>query len=272
LDSRRFIAYIGVLAALPARPIEKKAVVPRPRRLFRISLRALLALLTILCLWFGKISIEARRQKEAVEWVLKNGGEVYYDTPPEPIAGQFPQRKRLAPEWIQRLLGVDYCRSVTVVVISNPTLSDISPLAKLTHLESLNLLGNDISDVVPLSKLTKLKILVLVSNDVSDLSPLALLTNLTTLEVSSNEVSDLSPLRGLKRLRTLGAMNNQIQDMSAVGDLTNLEQLTLTGNQITDWSPLLRLSNLKVVMIGPITEEEKGKLQTALPNLKIAAF
>jgi hypothetical protein len=42
----------------------------------RISLRTLLVLVTILCLWFGKISIAAHRQRKAVEWVNEHGGEI----------------------------------------------------------------------------------------------------------------------------------------------------------------------------------------------------
>ena len=49
------------------------------RRWFRFSLRMLLVVVTVLCVWLGFKVNAARRQKEAVEAILKAGGQVSYD-------------------------------------------------------------------------------------------------------------------------------------------------------------------------------------------------
>ena len=52
------------------------------RRLLRFSLRALLVfvlLLSVPLAWFAWKMERARKQREAVEWILGTGGEVLYD-------------------------------------------------------------------------------------------------------------------------------------------------------------------------------------------------
>ncbi len=78
--------------------------------------------------------------------------------------------------------------------LGNNAISNISPLAGLTNLESLYLGDNGISDLSPLTKLTKLRRLALNNNSISDLSPLVGLTNLRWMRLASNNISDLSPL------------------------------------------------------------------------------
>ncbi len=52
---------------------------PRFKRLFRISLRTVFVLATVLCVWLGLKVREAKQQKEAVAWVEETRGNVSYD-------------------------------------------------------------------------------------------------------------------------------------------------------------------------------------------------
>jgi Leucine-rich repeat (LRR) protein len=96
--------------------------------------------------------------------------------------------------------GLEAFGNLASVHLERNQISDLSPLADLTHLDWLNLSSNQISDVSPLAGLTNLTYLSLSSNQVSDVSPLAGLTNLTSLIVSSNQISDMSPLADLTNL------------------------------------------------------------------------
>lgn len=98
------------------------------QRFFRFSLRAFLVLLTILCIWLGKISVEARKQREAVAWVRKHQGEVRYDTTFDRPTAKYAEHASSVPEWLQELLGEDYFRTVSHVTIFKAPLNDISPL------------------------------------------------------------------------------------------------------------------------------------------------
>jgi hypothetical protein len=223
-------------------------------RRLRISLRALLVLMTILCLWFAKISIEARRQKEAVEWVLKNRGMVEYR-----------ESKWLGAEWLRRLLGDDYFRTAIDVRISHQPLSDISPLRSLSDLEELKLISTNIRDIGPLADLEKLRHLQLNINQIEDVSPVSNLHDLEYLDIQRNHVSDISPVRKLKGLVNLDMGMNPLTDISPVAELTMLEAIALHKLEISDYSPLRKAVSLKV--INGVSEERIEELRPSLPNL-----
>src|SRR5688500_17503999 len=96
----------------------------------RISLRVALILIAVLCVWLGKISIDARRQKEAVEWVKKNGGIVKYDWEPRNLQ-RIVHVTRPGPKWLRELVGDHFFQSVEEVVLSGCGISDITPLSSL---------------------------------------------------------------------------------------------------------------------------------------------
>ena len=124
------------------------------------------------------------------------------------------------------------------------SVSDLSPLAGLTHLEKLDLWVNSVSDISALAGLTNLKHLGLVGNNISDVSVLAGLTNLESLFLDSNSASDISSLVGLTQLTRLGLDGNNISDVSVLAGLTNLTWMRLNNNNISDLSPLVANTGL----------------------------
>ena len=138
-------------------------------------------------------------------------------------------------------------------------IEDLTPLAGLTNLTSLNLDGSGIHDLSPLANLKELESLHLWNNKITDLTPLAGLTSLTVLDVGSNdELSDISPLSNLP-LERLSAYYNQIVDISPLADVTTLERFDITRNfaydehghlLYPDVAVLASLVNLRDVGIG----------------------
>ena len=124
-------------------------------------------------------------------------------------------------------------------------ITDLSPLAGLSNLWELSLMGFSISDVSPLAELTELGVLFLQDNFIEELSPLAGLINLQRLGLPGNQISDVSPLAGLVNLQGLGLGGNQISDLSPLAGLTGLIDLNVGGNQISDITPLAALVNLQ---------------------------
>jgi hypothetical protein len=148
----------------------------------RISLRTLLVLVTILCLWFGKISADARKQTKAVSWVSDHLGSVRYDWQ---LAKQTEPN---GPRWLRTCLGDVYFQTPKQVWITDVDIDDLTPLAELTELEAVTLIDNHLRDISPLSNLKKLR----------------------SLDLSDNDIQDISPLRGLKELEFLDLENNPI--------------------------------------------------------------
>jgi Leucine-rich repeat (LRR) protein len=126
-------------------------------------------------------------------------------------------------------------RNITDLTGLEYAIVDVSPLANLTSLTSLNLVNNQIGDISPLAGLTSLTGLWLLDNQISDVSPLAGLTNLTGLGLNRNQIVDISPLADLTNL-TLGLWlaHNKISDISPLASLTSLTGLWLAENQIDD--------------------------------------
>ncbi len=113
----------------------------------------------------------AKQPEDVVQWIKEWKGSVgYYDA--ELGKGELTNFKELA--------------------IRDRNVKDVSPLANLTKLTSLNLSGTQVSDVIPLANLRNLESLGLGTTQVSDVSPLANLTKLKMLVLNDTQVSDSS--------------------------------------------------------------------------------
>ncbi len=128
--------------------------------------------------------------------------------------------------------------------INSNSIKDLSPLAGLTNLTSLNLSQNNIADISPLAELTNLTWLDIGGNNLSNISPVSGLINLTALRLWRNNISDISAVADLTRLTELNLDYNNISDISAVAGLTSLRWTRLVGNNISDISPLVSNTGL----------------------------
>lgn len=188
----------------PSRPIS---------RWTRISLRGLIVLFTIVCLWMGKISIETRCQKNAVARIRRLGGNVRYDWQ-EPVdvgGGNFVDPTGpSAPEWLRSWLGADYFQKVVSIHCRDKS-ADATIVEGLPHLRGVSLENCGLSDVSPLADLPELRFLSLRKNRIVDLSPLANLANLERLDLSDNQIVNCTPLLKLQNLRQLEIQRNPLK-------------------------------------------------------------
>ncbi len=127
---------------------------------------------------------------------------------------------------------------------------DLSPLAGLSGVTSLNLINTQVTDLSPLAGLSSLRLLDLTGTQVSDLSPVAGLSGLTFLLLSYTQVSDLSPLAGLSGLTSLTLGDTNVSDLSPLAGLSGLTSLYLRATQVSDLSPLVGLTKLSHVWVS----------------------
>lgn len=118
---------------------------------------------------------------------------------------------------------------------------DLSPIASLTHLETLVAFANNVRDIRPLEKMTMLDQLDLSRTPVADLSPIAQLKNVTELSLDDTQVRDLTPLAGYAKLQTLSIKRTLVSDLSPLRDLKKLKRLSIGGTTISDTSALQTL-------------------------------
>ncbi|MFY1049656.1 leucine-rich repeat domain-containing protein [Apilactobacillus sp. 1-1-2] len=148
-------------------------------------------------------------------------------------------------------INPDIFPSLTSISISNVDMSsvkDLSPLAQLTNLNTINLTGANITSD-QLSTLgqwsdSSLNNLDLSNNNISSLDFLKDISipNVENINISHNKVSDFTPVKSQKwlQLATLKADFNNISDISPIADVNwpNLTVLSVKNNQISDISPI----------------------------------
>ena len=118
--------------------------------------------------------------------------------------------------------------------------------------------GNDVSDLSPLAELTHLQTLYGWSNRrLSDISPIANLTALRTLNLAACNISEIAAIAGLTQLENLHLGYNAIENIEPIANLKQLSELHLTGNNIVDIRPLMHLTHLKTLWIddNPIRDD-----------------
>ncbi len=116
---------------------------------------------------------------------------------------------------------------------------DISALAGLTKLTTLQIRSINISDISALGNMKDLERLLLTgTNRLNDLSPLANCKKLLTIDMPGNAITDISVLAGLTELQEVLLNDNYISDVTPLAGLTHLTMLYLGDNPIKDYSPL----------------------------------
>ena len=268
------------------------------RRWFRFSLRMLLVVVTVLCVWLGFNVNAARRQKDAVDAILKAGGEVVYDYQmfPEGHPKQFLLDKNAElsePAWLRQLFGIDFLHTVFgAYLINDRTIpaSDFARLASFKSLKRLQIAGPKIagdrdgteraiqnSDLVSLGTFRELRELLIYHVE-SDGTCLAILApRLTSLVAGNTPVDDagLERIGTLKALELLRLENTLITDVGLkhLQKLVNLEHLSLDGTKVSDEGlPVLsKLTKLRYLNLSRTFATSVGirELQKSLPNCKI---
>jgi len=187
---------------------------PKPRRRWlQFSLRTLLIVVTVFCVWMGITAKRARDQQQAVEAILAAGGVVNYEH-------QLDRSDPPGPVWLRQLIGDEYFFSVNFVSFHKGEVDDatMAAVSRLTGLTNLLLQGANITDaqLVHLKGLTNLIQLDLSKTQVTDVGMVHLksMTNLGVLKLISTKItnSGLMHLKGLTNLKDLRLYNTQVTD------------------------------------------------------------
>jgi len=101
------------------------------------------------------------------------------------------------------------------------------------EITQLHFVDTQVKDLSPLASLTSLDYLDLLGTQVADITPLSTLTSLTGLRLSKSKVKDIVPLSSLTSLVYLGLDRTQVTDITPLSTLTSLTELNLTKTKVT---------------------------------------
>ncbi|MDY0131127.1 MAG: hypothetical protein RBR53_00490 [Desulforegulaceae bacterium] len=141
-----------------------------------------------------------------------------------------------------------YPKMNSLVVSRSKDVTDISPIAQLKSLKSLNLSLDNVKDFTPLSQLVQVERLTVGGDKIGpDLKWMSGLVNLSYLHINGG--SQLISLEGLPSLpgltrATIGKVNGANLTPITIS-LPSLTKLELTGSTINDLTPLTKLADLK---------------------------
>ena len=153
--------------------------------------------------------------------------------------------------------------SIWALDLSETGISDISPLANFTDLQSLDLAETRVSDLSPIKNLPKLHSLDLIGAPVSDISPLVNLSALRSLRLPEVEIRNFEAITKLINLQALELGNVKGIDIGLLADLQTLQSLTLFEPDLSD---LAQLSTLPALESLDIFCSEASDI-TSLANL-----
>ena len=224
------------------------------RRLLRFSLKTVLILTTILCVWVGLWAHRARQQREAVAYLRAvDKLSVTYDQ---------SQSDSWAPQSIRKLLGDDYFMNVTGVhlqsEVSEKGAAEIfSQLQKLRGLRQLvlhnwELNDEDIGHLVELNQISALILSELRKSPSADgMRRLAGMTNIRELYLSGSWLNN-DHLRQVARFPSVEKLSLSIANIDDEGlktlvDCPRLEHLTVFSLRHieTAWPTIARIKKLK---------------------------
>ena len=129
------------------------------------------------------------------------------------------------------------------------SLSDLTHLPNLTHLEICNL---DVDSLEFLSSLLKLDTLTLSGSTfpAEQLSVISALPSLKTLSLADCSLSTIDYLENAQSITALDLSNNTIRNLDVLKTMPNLKHLNLQHNAVNSLEILEELVNLEVLNVG----------------------
>ena len=146
---------------------------------------------------------------------------------------------------ISNIYGIEFCKYINTLDISENQISDIIPLHHLRDINSLNLNNNKITIIGSIRYLYDLTELTISNNIISNISSISNLTNLRYLNISNNPIVDIEPIGNLDSLIILGLMDLNLFDFYFIRNIANLQTLYLSNTQIINLDLISNITSLK---------------------------
>jgi Leucine-rich repeat (LRR) protein len=130
------------------------------------------------------------------------------------------------------------------------SLKDLTPIAGLTSLETLDIQNTRVTNISPISKLRKLETLIINRTKISDLSYISNLNSLNSIEASDTPLKDVSDIGKLTNLVEIDFEGTRIEDITPLKNLKKLQKLDLDGAPVSNIEPIGNLKDLRLLYLN----------------------
>jgi hypothetical protein len=121
-------------------------------------------------------------------------------------------------------------------------------LQQIANIDSLGFSENtSISDLTPVQKLSRLEKLTFTGTTVNSLAPLNAMNTLESLHCGKNPITDLTPIAGLPKLKDLDFSNSQVEELMPIQSMSQLESLKFSGTPVKRLKYLINLTGLNTL-------------------------
>lgn len=174
---------------------------------------------------------------------------------------------------IKHLKPLSELRDLKFLDISHTAIEDLSPIANITFLETLNLSSTPTAAIKFIKYSDKLRDLNISNTQVEDISELVNLTNLQVFKASNTAIQSFAVLNQFKNLKFLDLTESGFNSIENIKDLAVLEVLLLSKNYILNYSLLSKLNSLVTLDLSDTNFEDLSPLSSMskLVHLDISA-
>jgi hypothetical protein len=163
---------------------------------------------------------------------------------------------------ITHLRPLSELRDLKFLDISQTTIADLSPIANITLLESLNLSNTPTAAIKFIKYSDRLRFLDISATPIEDISELINLSNLQVLKAANTSIQSFAVLNQFKQLIELDLTESGFNSIENIKDLGVLESLTLSKNYILNYSLLSNLRSLARLDLSETNFEDLSSLST----------
>lgn len=153
------------------------------------------------------------------------------------------KKLQISGENITNLEPLEELKTLEELYVQSKNLINLEPIANLSQLKVLSVGGGEynglgfsgkLSDISPIADLTNLESLTISDCQVEDIKCIENLFNLRYLGIYKTQVYDISVLNNFLLLEDVRLHNNEIVDVTALYDLKRLRYLTLSNNPLEE--------------------------------------
>ena len=156
----------------------------------------------------------------------------------------------------------------------NFSISDLTPVQKLSRLEKLSFTGTTVSSLLPLCNIMMLKSLHCGKNPITDLTPVAALSKLTDLDFSNCQVEELMPIQNMTQLESLKFSGTPVKRLKYLVNLRNLKVLELYNTKVSSLDELENMRDLESLKIfnTKISAKKVEKFKLTHPKCEVVYY